>query len=258
MISDCYICPQNIEIPLHLTKMVTTALDPKSDTNARDLFQAAYENRYTWDSNFPGLKANVSVAINGIARTGKACINPDLSVEVSMDQPEMIDRTTRTPSGEEKTVSVDEGQEWLNNQLRDVVTHRKRKTFEEAHGKSAFNLGATDESGAVEILVTGDSMGSNYKVRGNEISMVSRVMGRIGFVINHLGHLDTGEGYASSLYTAVFRNPMNDEIVRQARFEDTYEKFGNYYLMTKQVVQSNEQGQVKNYEIIFSDIQLLG
>ena len=175
-----------------------------------------------------------------------------------MDQPQLIERTTRTPSGEEKTISVDEGQEWLNNQLRDVVTHRKRKTFEEAHGKSSFNLGAADESGAVEILVTGDSMGSNYKVRGNEISMVSRVMGRIGFVINHLGHLDTGEGYISSLYTAIFRNPQTDEIVRQARFEDIYEKLGNYYVMTKQIVQSNEQGQTKNYEISFSDIQLLG
>ena len=237
--------------------MVTATADIKSDTNARELFQAAYENRYTWDSNFPGMTANVSVAIDGVARTGKAKINADLTVEVSMDEPQLIERTTRTPSGEEKTVSVDEGQEWLYNQLRDVVTHRKRKTFEEAHGKSSFNLGATDESGAVEILVTGDSMGSNYKVRGNEISMVSRVMGRIGFVINHLGHLDTGEGYVSSLYTAVFRNPMNDEIVRQARFEDTYEKLGNYYVMTKQVVSSNEQGKTKNYEIVFTDIQLL-
>ena len=237
---------------------MVTATDTKSDTSARDLFQAAYENRYTWDSNFPGMTADVSVAIDGVARIGKARINTDMTVEVIMDQPQLIERTTRTPSGEEKTISVDEGQEWLNNQLRDVVTHRKRKTFEEAHGKSSFNLGAADESGAVEILVTGDSMGSNYKVRGNEISMVSRVMGRIGFVINHLGHLDTGEGYISSLYTAIFRNPQTDEIVRQARFEDIYEKLGNYYVMTKQIVQSNEQGQTKNYEISFSDIQLLG
>ena len=89
--------------------MVTTAPNTKSDTSARELFQAAYENRYTWDSNFPGMTANVSVAIDGVARTGKAKIAPDLTVEVSMDEPQLIDRTTRTPSGEEKTVSVDEG-----------------------------------------------------------------------------------------------------------------------------------------------------
>ncbi|MEE3715974.1 DUF3386 domain-containing protein [Tumidithrix elongata RA019] len=234
--------------------MITTEA---TDTRARDLFRAAYENRYTWDSNFPGLTANVSVSLDGNTRTGKARINADQSVEVVMDEPKLISRTTRTPSGEEKTVNVDEEQEWLTNQLKDVVTHRKRKTFEEAHGKSGFSMGAADDTGAVEILVTGDAMGSNYKVRDNQICLVSRVMGRIGFVINHLDHLDTGEGYISSAYSAVFRNPQTDEIVRQAKFEDIYEKLGNYYVMTKQIVHSNEQGQQKTYEIVFSDIQLL-
>jgi len=28
-------------------------------TQARDLFRAAYENRYTWDSDFPGYVADV-------------------------------------------------------------------------------------------------------------------------------------------------------------------------------------------------------
>jgi hypothetical protein len=234
--------------------MITTE---KVDNKARNLFRAAYENRYTWDERFPGMTANLSARIDGKTRTGKASINPDLSVSVIMDEPELIERTTRTPSGEEKTVTVDEEQEWLTNQLRDVVTHRKRKSFEDAHGKSAFSMGETDETGAVEILVSGDSMGSNYKVRNNEVSMVSRVMGRIGFVINHLVHLDTGEGYISSAYSAVFRNPQTNEILRQAKFEDTYEKVGNYYVMTKQVVHSNEQGQQKNYEINFTNIQLL-
>ena len=227
------------------------------ENSARDLFQTAYENRYTWDSNFPGLSADVEIAIDGNTRTGKATISKDLAVEVIMDDQKLITRTSRTPSGEEKTVTVDEEQEWLTNQLKDVVTHRKRKSFVDAHGKSSFSMGDRDASGAVEILVTGDSMGSNYKVKDNQISLVSRVMGRIGFVINHLGHLDTGEGYISSAYNAIFRNPQTDEITRQAKFEDNYEKIGNYYVMTSQIVQVNEQGTQKNYEIRFSNIQLL-
>jgi Protein of unknown function (DUF3386) len=208
-----------------------------AENQAQLIFQAAYENRYTWDSQFPGLTAKVAV-------------------EVLMDHPQLISRTSRNPDGSEKTIEVDEGQEWLVNQMRDVVTHRKRKSFSDAHGKSNFSLGETDESGAVEILVTGDAMGSNYKVRGKEISMVSRVMGRVAFVINHLAHLDTGEGYISSAYTAVFRNPADDQITRQAKFEDIYEKIGNYFVMTKQVVQINEQGEAKSYEISFSDLYL--
>ncbi|AFY75302.1 Protein of unknown function (DUF3386) [Synechococcus sp. PCC 7502] len=225
-------------------------------SSARDLFQAAYENRYTWDSNFPGFSADVSVSIDGMTRTGRATITKDLTVEVIMDDQKLITRTSRTPSGEEKTITVDEEQEWLTNQLKDVVTHRKRKSFEDAHGKSSFSMGDRDASGAVEILVSGDSMGSNYKVKDNQISLVSRVMGRIGFVINHLAHLDTGEGYISSAYNAIFRNPQTDAITRQAKFEDNYEKIGNYYVMTSQFVQVNEQGTQKTYEIKFSNIQL--
>ncbi len=228
-----------------------------TDNQARDLFQAAYENRYTWDSNFPGLTADVSISINGENRTGKATIKPDLAVEVNMNDEKLTTRTSKTPSGEEKTITVDEEQEWLVNQLKDVVTHRKRKSFEEAHGKSSFSLGEADESGAVEILVSGDAMGSNYKVRNNEISMVSRVMGRVAFVINHLAKLNTGEGYISTSYNAVFRNPQTDEVVRQVKFDETYEKVGNYYVMTKQVVHSNEQGQQKDYDIEFSNVRLL-
>jgi len=207
-------------------------------TSARDLFQAAYENRYTWDAGFPGYTADVELKQGEEVYTGKIRINQDLSVEVS---------------GIEK----EEVQESLYTQLRDVVTHRKRNAFEKAHGANTFNLGAKDNTGAVEILVQGDAMGSNYKVRDNQISLVSRVMGRMAFVIQHKASLDTGSGYISSNYTAVFRNPQTDQVIRQMEFEDTYERVGDYYVMTRQVIHSHEQGQTTTTEITFSNVKLL-
>lgn len=207
-------------------------------TNARDLFQAAYENRYTWDQNFPGYAADVELKQAGEVYTGKIQINRDFSVEVSeIQDPEV--------------------KESLYTQLRDVVTHRKRNTFEKAHGANSFSLGETDGSGAVEILVQGDAMGSNYRVRDNQISLVSRVMGRMAFVIHHKASLDTGEGYISSHYTAVFRNPQTNEVLRQMEFEDTYEKIGSYYVMTRQVVHIHAEGQTTTTEINFSNVKLL-
>lgn len=206
--------------------------------NARDLFQSAYQNRYTWDENFPGYRADVELKQDEEVYTGQIRINPDLSVEISnVEDPEV--------------------QESLYTQLRDVVTHRKRTPFDKAHGANRFSLGATDQSGAVEILVEGDAMGSNYRVRDNQISLVSRVMGRMAFTINHRASLDTGEGYISADYTAVFRNPQTDQVTRQMEFEDTYEKVGNYYLMTRQVVHSHAEGQTTTTEINFSNIKLL-
>lgn len=209
-----------------------------AQTQARDLFRAAYENRYTWDSNFPGYVADVELRQADEVHTGKIRINSDLSVEI-------ID------------IEDDTVQESLYTQMRDVVTHRKHTPFEQAHGSNTFSLGKLDQSGAQEIIVEGDAMGSNYCVRDQQISLVSRVMGRMAFVIHHKKSLETGSGYISSNYSAVFRNPKTNEIIRQMEFEDTYEPVGNYYVMTRQVIRTHEQGETMLTDIQFSNVKLL-
>ncbi len=82
------------------------------------------------------------------------------------------------------------------------MTHRKRNSFESSHGKNTFNIGETDDNGAMEILVSGDAMGSNYKIRGQEICQISRVMGPMAFTINTHESVDTREWYAASRYDA--------------------------------------------------------
>lgn len=207
-------------------------------TTAREKFRAAYENRYTWNENFPGYSADIQLTQGDEVYTGKVRINRDLSVEVTGIEDEKV-------------------QESVYTQLRDVVTHRKRSAFEQSHGKNEFNFGNTDETGAVEILVKGDSMGSNYKVRDTEICQVSRVMGRMAFVIDTHESMDTGEGYVASRYDAVFRNPQTNEVTSVLKFEETYESVGDYYVLTKQVVQQYKQGERIATEFNFSNVKLL-
>jgi hypothetical protein len=202
------------------------------------LFQAAYEHRYTWDENFPGYSAEVEIKQGDEVYSGKVRINRDLSVDV-------------TGFADEKV------QESVYNQMRDIVTHRKRSSFEKAHGKSEFTLGEEDSTGAVEILVKGDAMGSNYKVRGTEISQVSRVMGPMAFTINTKESLDTGEGYISAGYNAIFRNSKSGDLMGKREFEDTFEKVGDYYVMTRQVVHAIEGEGRTTTEFNFSNIKLL-
>jgi hypothetical protein len=209
-----------------------------TQSSAKELFQAAYEHRYTWDQNFPGYSADVQIKQGDEVYTGKIRINRDLSVEVTGIEDEQV-------------------QESIYTQLRDIVTHRKRSMFEQAHGKNQFSLGETDKTGAMEILVKGDSMGSNYKIRGTEICQVSRVMGRMAFVIDTHESLNTKEGYLASRYDAVFRNPQTDEITNVLNFEDTFEKIGEYYVMTKQVIQSYKNGERTTTEFNFSNVKLL-
>ncbi|AFY35304.1 DUF3386 domain-containing protein [Calothrix sp. PCC 7507] len=208
-------------------------------TTASVLFQTAYEGRYTWDTNFPGYSANVQLVQGTDVYTGKISINRDLSVEVV-------------------GIANEEVQEGIYIQLQDVVIHRQHSSFEESYGKCEFTLGETDETGAVEIIVKSDSGDSHYKIRGGEIYQVSRAIARNAFVIDTHENFHTGAGYIALRYDAVFRNAKTDEVTSVLKFEDTYEKFGDYYLLTKQVVHEFQDGDRSTTEFSYSNIKLLG
>lgn len=206
---------------------------------ARDRFRAAYENRYTWDADFPGYTTKLELKQGDEVYTADIKVNPDLTVEVSGIEDEKV-------------------AESVYNHMRDVITHRKRNTFDNAHGKSTFTLGEEDASGAVEILVKGDSMGSNYKIRGTEICQVSRVMGPMAFVINTNESLDTGEGYISTGYNAIFRDSKTNDLKAKREFKEDYEKLGNYYVPQHQIIESIDPNQDKiTTEFIFTESKLL-
>ena len=210
-----------------------------STSKAQEIFRAAYENRYTWNDNFPGYQAQLELRQGEEVYQAQVKVNGDLTVEVSNIDDEQV-------------------KESLYNQMRDIVTHRKRKSFDQAHGKNRFSLGEEDATGAVEIKVEGDSMGSNYKVRGKEISQVSRVMGPIAFTINTAESLDTGEGYIATKYNAIFRDPKTDELKEKREFEEEYANIGGYYIPTRQRVEAiAKDGNTTTTEFNFSNIELL-
>ena len=210
-----------------------------TDNTARDRFRAAYENRYTWDSDFPGYSTKLELKQGDETYTADIKVNQDLTVEVTGIEDEKV-------------------AESVYNHMRDVITHRKRNTFENAHGKSTFTLGEKDPSGAVEILVKGDSMGSNYKIRGTEICQVSRVMGPMAFVINTNESLDTGEGYISTGYNAIFRDSKTNDLKAKREFDESYEKLGKYYVPKHQTIEAiDPEGGKITTEFIFSETKLL-
>lgn len=205
---------------------------------ARDLMQAAYENRYTWDKNFPGYVADVQLKLGDQVLTGKAKVNPDLSAEVT-------------------DITDEQAKQALIGQLREVAIHRIRRTFEETHGKNTFTYGETDETGAVELLVGGKSEGDRYKVRNNEVCLVHRHIHGIVVTINTSSSHQTGEGYLSHQYHSVYRDPKTGELKGEQDYTDTYEKVGNYQILSSRVIRSIEQGEPVTSEFSFSNIKLL-
>lgn len=206
---------------------------------ARDLMRAAYENRYTWDKNFPGYTADVTLKRGDQTYKGKVRVSSNLSVEVT-------------------DVADEQAKQEILGQLQEIAIHRVRRSFEDTHGKNTFSLGETDEMGAVEILVGGKSEGDRYKIRDNEVSMVHRHIHGIVVTINTFSSHKLGEGYLSHRYDSIYHDPKTGEQkAPRTDFEDNYEKIGNYYILTQRIMCSAEDEDAPETDLSFSNVKLL-
>ena len=210
-----------------------------TQASARDLMRSAYENRYTWDRNFPGYTADVTYNYGDKTVTGKVRVNANLKAEASEIE-------------DEETNKV------IANQLWEIAIHRIRRGFEESHGNNTFTMGETDETGAVEIIVGGKSTGDKYKLRDNEVVLVHRHIHGVVVTINTFSTHDTGDGYLSHRYDSVYHDPKTGEQKGgKNEFEDGYEKVGDYFILNRRVITTETENPSSTQEIIFSNIHLL-
>jgi hypothetical protein len=207
--------------------------------SAQELFQAAYENRYTWEPNFPGYTATVEFKHGDRVLTGKIVVKANLSAEVM-------------------GIEDEEARNSIIGQLREVAIHRVRRTFAETHGKNTFSYGETDATGAVEILMGGKSAGDRYKLRNNEVCHVHRHIHGIMVTIDTFSSHDTGAGYLSHRYDSVYADPVTGEIKSgKIVFEDNYQKVGDFQILSQRIIQAVEDGQPITTEFNFTNIELL-
>jgi Protein of unknown function (DUF3386) len=207
--------------------------------SAQELFQAAYENRYTWDANFPGYTATVEFKHGDLVLTGNIVVKANLSAEVT-------------------GIENEEAHKSIIGQLREVAIHRVRRTFTDIHGMNTFVYGETDATGAIEILLPEKPMGDRYKLRNNEVCHVYRHLHGVMVTIDTFSSHDTGAGYLSHRYDSVYADPATGEIKSdKIVFEDNYQKVGNYQILSQRIVESVEDGQPVTTEFNFTNIALL-
>ncbi|MFN6572542.1 DUF3386 domain-containing protein [Dendronalium sp. ChiSLP03b] len=207
--------------------------------SAQELFRAAYENRYTWDKNFPGYTADITFKDDDKVITGQVRINANLKAEIL-------------------GVDDEQAKQAIHGQAWEIAIHRIRRSFEETHGANTFSYGDTDLTDAVEILVGGKSEGDRYKVRNNEVCLVHRQIHGVVVTINTFSSHDTGEGYLSHTYDSVYHDPKTGEQKGgRSEFTDEYEKVGNYFILNRREIRTETEGKLSIQEFVFSNIKLL-
>ncbi|MBD2231820.1 DUF3386 domain-containing protein [Phormidium tenue] len=206
---------------------------------ARDLFRAAYENRYTWDAAFPGYTADVTFTHNGQTHSGQVKVSADLKLEVS-------------------GIADEAAQKMVHGQLFEVSIHRVRREFEDSHSNNTFRYGDTLADGSVEILMGGKAEGDRYQLKDNEVSMVHRHIHGVVVTIHTYSSHDTGSGYLSHRYDSVYHDPKTgDQKGGLSDFEDEYTEVGGYYILSRRAIETSVGDDIDRQEFVFSNIALI-
>jgi hypothetical protein len=90
------------------------------------------------------------------------------------------------------------------------------------------------------------------------VCLVHRFIHGVFVTINTFSSIDTGEGYLSHRYDSIYHDAKTGEQKGSIQdFEDSYEKIGNYWVMTRREIQTEEDGQPISNEFAFSNVKLL-
>lgn len=206
--------------------------------SAVEVFRTAYENRYVWDSDFPGYSAAVEVTQDGETYNGE--IEIDSNLEITVVDIESEDVYQSVYSG-----------------LQMLIIHRRSLPFDRLHQEHTFSFGKPQANGAVEIDQAGGETPSFYLVEDGKITQVNRLMSTVGVTVDLLESEETPAGYLVTRYHAFFKAPETGDLMAEVDFEDTYEKVGNYLIPNRQVIRTIEEGESSAIEINLSNIQLL-
>ena len=153
-----------------------------SKVNCKEIFQEAFEKRYTWPKTFNGYKGKCLYVNNEKSLEGEFSLGKNFKPEINNISDEQIVKS-------------------ISSQLFEVCIHRVKRSFNEIHGKNDFIFLNQNDNG-IEMKVTGKNDGDKYQVKDKKINMVYRQIHGIIIEIFVQEFLDTGSGFLSKKYTS--------------------------------------------------------
>lgn len=207
--------------------------------SALDIFRKAYENRYTWNPQFPGYTAIIELKHGNKHYRGDVIVKSDMSVQVT-------------------GIEEEEARQMVEISLKTMLTHHRRVAFSEEHKNSTFKLVGTDRTGVAEIVEQGENTEARYKVFHNQLTQVNRLLGNTAVTVDVLDSQKTPEGYLATRYRSTFRQPQTKQVMGVEESKDTYIKTAGYYVLTHQIIHDFQEGQLTDTaDFSYINIQLL-
>jgi len=153
-----------------------------SKVKCKEIFEEAYNSRYTWPNTFKGLSGKCIFEENKKTFEGEFILDSSFKPQIT--------------NISDKSVAKK-----ISSQLFEVAIHRIKREFTEVHKNNNFKfLGESDKG--MELEVSGKNDGDKYTVKDKKINMVFRKIHGVVIEIFVEEFLDTGNGFLSKKYTS--------------------------------------------------------
>ena len=212
-----------------------------TEINCKEIFQSAYEKRYTWTTKFNGYKGKCIFSVNNDSYEGNFVLGKDFKPVIQNIDDQKIVKS-------------------ISSQLFEVCIHRVKRKFQEIHSKNNFNLIKESEKGT-EMRVSGKNEGDKYRVKNDSINMVYRKIHGIIIEIFVQEFLDTGKGFLSKKYTSqqIDPNTLKPNTLN-LEYEDRFINIGSqdiWILSSRYIKYLNKNQKEEVQKFTFENISLL-
>tara|TARA_B100000886_G_scaffold199310_1_gene137410 strand:+ start:125 stop:778 length:654 start_codon:yes stop_codon:yes gene_type:complete len=216
-------------------------MDNLKDINCKEIFRKAYENRYTWKSDFNGYQGKCIFITNNISHKGNFLLGKDFKPNIQKIEDEKIVKS-------------------IASQLFEVCIHRVKREFESVHSENVFNL-LKNSGGGTEMSISGKNQGDKYRVKNDCINMVYRKIHGTIIEIYVDEFLDTGVGFLSKKYSSQQIDPGTLEANSpKFEYEDEFINVDkeDYWILSSRTINYINQNQEKETQkFVFEDLCLL-
>ena len=211
-----------------------------TEINCKELFQKAYEKRYTWNNDFFGYGGKCIFSLSNNKYEGNFVLGKDFKPEIQNIKDQNIVKN-------------------ISSQLFEVSIHRVKRKFDEIHSKNNFNLIEDSERG-IEMIVSGRNAGDRYRVKDDCINMVYRKIHGIIIEIFVEEFFDTGAGFLSKKYTSKQIDPYTLKSKSpKLQYEDKFINIGskNIWILESRTIKSfNKKNEEEVKKFTFENIKI--
>ena len=211
-----------------------------SQTNCKQIFRNAYENRYTWPKDFKGYEGKCIYKCENETTIGNFKVGKNLKPEI-------------------KNISNENIEKIIGSQLFEVVIHRVRRSFEEIHSKNDFHQETNTDKG-IQMVVSGKNEGDKYRVKDKSINMVYRRMHGIIIEIFVEKFIDTKKGLLSQKYSSIQLDQKTlKPISQKLHYEDEFLNLGSNFwvLSSRRINYLNQSNEDTQKIFLFEEMSLL-